>query len=115
MRKSPRRKFPAGFLCLRVIPFRFAHGFFWVADGAGARLGALECQCTICQRPPSKAAIRPNNPKLLIPIALLIVLVVFFTNFLTSGKPYSTNLHDLRSQFNRDKGKVRLLMLLSPS
>jgi hypothetical protein len=58
---------------------------------------------------------RPNNPKLLIPIALLIVLVVLFTNFLTSGKAYSTNLHDLRSQFNRDKGKVRLLMLLSPS
>jgi hypothetical protein len=58
---------------------------------------------------------RPNNPKLLIPIALLIVLVVFLTNFLTSGKLYSTNLDDLRSQFNRDKGKVRLLMLLSPS
>ena len=58
---------------------------------------------------------RPNNPKLVIPIALLIVLVVFLTNFLTGGKPYSTNLDDLRSQFNRDKGKVRLLMLLSPS
>ena len=58
---------------------------------------------------------RPNNPKLLIPIALLIVLVVLLTNFHTGGRPYSTNLDDLRSQFNRDKGKVRLLMLLSPS
>jgi hypothetical protein len=58
---------------------------------------------------------RANNPKLLIPIALLIVLVVLLTNFLTGGKPYSTNLDDLRAQFNRDRGNVRLLMLLSPS
>ena len=58
---------------------------------------------------------RANNLKLLIPIALLIVLVVLLTNFLTGGKPYSTNLDDLRAQFNRDRGNVRLLMLLSPS
>ena len=58
---------------------------------------------------------RANNPKLLIPIALLIVLVVLLTNFLTGGKPYSTSLDDLRTQFNRDRGNVRLLMLLSPS
>jgi len=58
---------------------------------------------------------RANNPKLLIPIALVIVLVVLLTNFLTGGKPYSTNLDDLRAQFNRDRGNVRLLMLLSPS
>jgi hypothetical protein len=58
---------------------------------------------------------RPNNPKLLIPIAVVIVLVIFLTNFLTGGNPYSTNLDDRRAQFNRDKGKVRLLMLLSPS
>ena len=58
---------------------------------------------------------RANNPKLLIPFALLIVLVVLLTNFLTGGKPYSTNLDDLRAQFNRDRGNVRLLMLLSPS
>jgi hypothetical protein len=57
----------------------------------------------------------PNNPKLLILIAIVIVLVVFVTSFLTGGRPYSTNLDDLRAQFNRDKGKVRLLMLLSPS
>lgn len=35
---------------------------------------------------------RPNNPKLLIPIALLIVLVVLLTNFLTGG----TNLMERR-------------------
>lgn len=58
---------------------------------------------------------RANNPKLLIPIALLIVLVVLLTNFLTGGRPYSTNLDDLHARFNRDRGNVRLLMLLSPS
>jgi hypothetical protein len=58
---------------------------------------------------------RPNNPKLLIPIALAIVLVALAANFLTGGKPYSTNLDELRAQFNRDKGKVRLVTLLSPS
>ena len=58
---------------------------------------------------------RPNNPKLLIPIAVLILLVVFLANFLTGGKAYSTNPDDLRAQFNHDKGKVRLLVLLSPS
>ncbi len=28
---------------------------------------------------------------------------------------YSTDLNDLRAKFNADKGKVRLLMLLSPT
>ncbi len=28
---------------------------------------------------------------------------------------YTTDLNELRSKFNSDKGKVRLLMLLSPS
>ena len=58
---------------------------------------------------------RANNPKLLIPIAIAIVLAIFVANFLTGGKPYSTNMDDLRAQFNRDRGKVRLLVLLSPS
>jgi hypothetical protein len=30
-------------------------------------------------------------------------------------RPYSTKMDQLRAQFNRDKGKVRLLMLLSPT
>lgn len=58
---------------------------------------------------------RPNNPKILIPIALVLALLAFAGNFLTGGKPYSANLADLRAQFNRDRGKVRLLTLLSPS
>ena len=37
--------------------------------------------------------------------------------FLFTGKarPYSSDLNDLRAKFNQDKGKVRLLMLLSPT
>jgi hypothetical protein len=30
-------------------------------------------------------------------------------------RPYSTDLDGLRAQFNRDKGKVRLVTLLSPT
>ena len=31
------------------------------------------------------------------------------------SRPYSTNLEELRADFNRDKGKVRLVTLLSPT
>jgi hypothetical protein len=33
----------------------------------------------------------------------------------TEKKSYSTDLKDLRTKFNQDKGKVRLLLLLSPT
>jgi hypothetical protein len=57
-----------------------------------------------------------SRPKVLIPIAVLLVAVLIYVgNFMTGGATYSTNLGDLRAQFNRDKGKVRLLMLLAPS
>lgn len=58
---------------------------------------------------------RANNPKVLIPVALGIVLVGLGLSVFTGGKPYSTDLADLRKQFNNDRGKVRLLMLLSPT
>lgn len=58
---------------------------------------------------------RANNPKVLIPVVLGIVLIVLALSVFTGGKPYSTDLADLRKQFNNDKGKVRLLMLLSPT
>ena len=58
---------------------------------------------------------KANNPKILVPIALAIVALILVTSVFTGGKPYSTNLDDLRKQFNADKGKVRLLMLLSPT
>jgi hypothetical protein len=34
---------------------------------------------------------------------------------MAENKSYSTDLNDLRAQFNQDKGKVRLLLLLSPT
>jgi hypothetical protein len=58
---------------------------------------------------------RPNNPKVLIPVVVAILTVVVAANIFTGGKPYSTNLDELRKQFNNDKGNVRLLMLLSPT
>jgi hypothetical protein len=57
---------------------------------------------------------RANNPKILIPIAVAILLVLGLSLF-TGGKPYSTDLQDLKNQFNADNGKVRVLMLLSPT
>jgi hypothetical protein len=33
----------------------------------------------------------------------------------TEKKTYSTDLKELRTQFNKDKGKVRLVLLLAPS
>jgi hypothetical protein len=58
---------------------------------------------------------RPNNPKILIPILLVIIVIVVASTVFTGGKPYSNDLKDLRTQFNSDRGKVRLLMLLSPT
>jgi hypothetical protein len=58
---------------------------------------------------------RANNPKVLIPVVLGIVLIVLALSVFTGGKPYSSDLADLRKQFNSDKGNVRLVMLLSPT
>ena len=58
---------------------------------------------------------RANDPKVLIPAGIGIVLVVLALSVFTGGKPYSTDISDLRKQFNDDKSKVRLLMLLSPT
>lgn len=58
---------------------------------------------------------KANNPKVLIPVALAIVALILLATVFTGGKSYSTNLDDLRKQFNSDTGKVRLLMLLSPT
>ena len=58
---------------------------------------------------------RANNPKVLIPVLLAIILIAVAFNVFTGGKPYSNDLKDLQAQFNNDRGKVRLLMLLSPT
>ena len=33
----------------------------------------------------------------------------------TGGKPYSTDMKALRSQFNNDKGKVRVVAIMAPT
>lgn len=58
---------------------------------------------------------KPNSPKVLIPIVLFLALLIYAGNFLTGGSPYSANLDELRAQFNKDKGKVRLVTLLAPT
>lgn len=58
---------------------------------------------------------KPNSPKVLIPIVILLALLIYAGNYMTGGTPYSANLDELRAQFNKDKGKVRLLTLLAPS
>jgi hypothetical protein len=48
----------------------------------------------------------------------LVVLALLFAGgylILSGGRDYSTDLGGLRDQFNRDKGKVRLVMVLSPT
>jgi hypothetical protein len=37
------------------------------------------------------------------------------TSTATNDRQYSTNMNELRERFNQDKGKVRLLLLLSPT
>jgi hypothetical protein len=59
--------------------------------------------------------VKPNSPKVLIPIALFLALLIYAGNFLTGGSAYSANLDELRAQFNKDKGKVRLVTLLAPT
>jgi hypothetical protein len=51
-------------------------------------------------------------------LMILVVLglaVILGSVFMNTGKEYSTDLNSLRAQFNQDKGKVRLLLLLSPT
>lgn len=46
---------------------------------------------------------------------LLLVFAGVVVYQFSGGKEYSTNMKELRSTFNADKGKVRLLVLLSPT
>lgn len=51
-------------------------------------------------------------------LAGFVVLALIFVGgylLLSGGRSYSTDLNGLRAQFNQDKGKVRLVMVLSPT
>lgn len=52
---------------------------------------------------------------LFVSLALAVLLCLGGYLFLRGGRPYSTDLNNLRAQFNQDKGKVRLLLVLSPT
>ena len=61
-------------------------------------------------------ALKRRYKRLLIaPLALTALAASGGYLLLGGGRSYSTDLGDLRSQFNQDKGKVRLLMVLSPT
>lgn len=51
-------------------------------------------------------------------IILLLVIVAGLSVMLyrmTGGRTYSSNLDTLRAEFDKDRGKVRVLLLLSPT
>jgi ABC-type transporter Mla subunit MlaD len=48
-------------------------------------------------------------------ILLLVVVIAVGLYLMTGGRTYSSDLNSLRAQFNKDKGKVRVLLLLSPT
>ena len=58
---------------------------------------------------------RRSKRLLIAGIALLSLIFLGGYLLLRGGRDYSTNLSDLRAQFNQDKGKVRLVMVLSPT
>ncbi len=52
---------------------------------------------------------------LLAGLALPVLIVLGGYLLLSGGRSYSTDLGALRSRFNQDMGKVRLVMVLSPT
>lgn len=53
--------------------------------------------------------------KLIVVAAVLIGFAGLAAYQFTGGHEYSTNIMDVKRDFNRDKGKVRLVTLLSPT
>lgn len=58
---------------------------------------------------------KQSSKRLLILGVALVVLILGSYLLLGGGRQYSKDMGGLRSQFNQDKGKVRLLMVLSPT
>lgn len=48
-------------------------------------------------------------------LLLVVVGVAVGIYLMTGGRTYSSNLNSLHADFNKDKGKVRVLLLLSPT
>ena len=61
-------------------------------------------------------AVKRKPTRLLVAgLALTALVILGGYLLLGGGRDYSKDLGGLRSQFNRDRGKVRLLMVLSPT
>ena len=58
---------------------------------------------------------RRHKGLLIAGLALLVVVCVGGYLLLSGGRHYSTDIGGLRTQFNQDRGKVKLLMVLSPT
>ena len=56
-----------------------------------------------------------KNIKWIVAAVLLLGFAGLLAYQFTGGLEYSTDINALRTQFNADKGKVRLLVLLSPT
>jgi hypothetical protein len=52
---------------------------------------------------------------LIVGLTLLALFCLGGYLLFSGGRSYSSDLAGLRSQFNQDKGRVRLLMVLSPT
>lgn len=53
--------------------------------------------------------------KLIVVLAVLLGFGGLVAYQFTGGNDYSVNIADVKKDFNRDKGKVRLVVLLSPT
>ena len=58
---------------------------------------------------------RRSKRLLLVGVALLLLISLGGYLLLSGGRNYLTDINGLRTQFNQDKGKVRVLMVLSPT
>ncbi len=53
--------------------------------------------------------------KWIVAAAVILGIAGLIAYQFSDGREYSNDMNALRSQFNADKGKVRLLLLLSPT
>jgi len=58
---------------------------------------------------------RRSKRLLIVGFALLLLIFLGGYLLLSGGRSYSKDLGGMRTQFNQDRGKVRLVMVLSPT
>lgn len=58
---------------------------------------------------------RRTSIKIIVVAAVILGFGGLVAYQFTGGNEYSSNIADVKNDFNRDKGKVRLVVLLSPT